>query len=139
MSKIMKSKWIADSNKVRLSLPFAKIDQENRLVHGFATLDNADSQDDVVEAEASQRAFARARGNLREMHQPIAAGRMVSFSEEEFFDAETGMVHRGIYASAYVSKGAEATWEKVLDGTLTGFSIGGDILEQESRFVPDMK
>src|SRR6266542_1701435 len=48
------------------------------------------------------------------------------------------MVHRGIYASAYVSKGAEATWEKVLDGTLTGFSIGGDILEQESRFVPDM-
>jgi HK97 family phage prohead protease len=27
--------------------------------------------------------------------------------------------------SAYISKGAQDAWEKVIDGTYTGFSIGG--------------
>jgi hypothetical protein len=116
-------------------MPINKIDKENRLVSGFATLDNVDTSDDVVTAEASKGAFAAFRGNIREMHQPIAAGRLVDFREEEFF--HNGEFFRGIYATAYVSKGAQDTWEKVLDGTLSGFSIGGNITDQESKFVKD--
>ena len=48
-----------------------------------------------------------------------------------------GEFYRGIYATAYVSKGAPDTWEKVLDGTLSGFSIGGSITDQETKFVRD--
>lgn len=132
---ITKSHWVTDENRVRLNMPIAKVDEERRLVSGFATLDNIDSQKDVVLAEASARAFARARGNIREMHQPIAAGRLVDFREDEFI--KDGQVYRGIYVTAYVSKGAQNTWEKVLDGTLTGFSIGGEIIESESQWVKD--
>lgn len=132
---LQKSHWAADQNRVSLSVPITKVDRENRLVSGFATLDNIDTSDDVVTAEASKAAFAAARGNVREMHQPIAAGRIVDFVEDEFF--YDGQFYRGIFVTTYVSKGAESTWEKVLDGTLSGFSIGGNITEQETKFVKD--
>jgi hypothetical protein len=132
-----KSHWVVGENTVQLTVPFAKYDAEARTVTGFATLDNIDGHNEVVTAEASKVAFSRARGNLREMHQPIAAGRVVNFQEEEFYDPETQKFYRGIYVTAYVSKGAQATWEKVLDGTLTGFSIGGSIKESETQWVKD--
>lgn len=135
MSTLVKSHWVSDGNHIRLSMPIAKVDQENRLVSGFATLDNVDSQGDVVLAEASAAAFTAARGNLREMHKDIAAGRIVNFTEEEFF--HDGQFYRGIFVTAYVSKGAPDTWEKVLDGTLTGFSIGGNITDATSEFVTE--
>lgn len=142
MTEIVKSQWATDGDSMRLSMPIAKVDAENRLVSGFATLDNVDSQDDIVTAEASANAFARARGNIREMHQPIAVGKMVDFREDEFFhvDPTSGETkfYRGIFVTVYVSKGAEATWEKVLDGTLTGFSIGGNILEADTEYVADL-
>jgi hypothetical protein len=59
------------------------------------------------------------------MHQPVAVGKMVDFKEDKYFDPETKKFYKGVFVSAYVSKGAQDTWEKVLDGTLTGFSIGG--------------
>lgn len=139
MSNLHKSNWNVSGQHLNLSVPFAKVDVERRLVSGFATLDNIDSQGDVVLADASAKAFARARGNLREMHQPIAAGHLVDFQEEQFFDKESGKFHRGIFVTAYVSRGAESTWEKVLDGTLTGFSIGGEIREQETQYVEDVQ
>jgi len=116
-------------------MPFAKVDKENRLVSGYATLDNVDTQGDVVLAEASAKAFERARGNLREMHQSIAVGKIVDFREDEFF--HEGQFYRGIYVTARVSKGAPDTWEKVLDGTLSGFSIGGNIIEATNEFVKE--
>lgn len=135
MNTLTKSHWVTDGNRLSLSMPIAKVDQENRLVSGFATLDNVDSQGDVVLAEASKNAFAAARGNIREMHQPLAVGKMVDFREEEFY--HDGEFYRGIFVTAYVSKGAESTWEKVLDGTLTGFSIGGNIIDASNEFVKE--
>lgn len=133
--ELRKSNWVAGDNKVSLSVPISKVDKENRLVSGFATLDNVDTSDDIVTAEASHGAFSAFRGNIREMHQPIAAGRMVDFKEDEFY--HDGEFYRGIFVTAYVSKGAQDTWEKVLDGTLQGFSIGGNITDQETKFVKD--
>ncbi len=122
---ISKAQWTTDGNDIRLSMPLSKVDQEKRIVSGFATLDNVDKQSDIVTPEASLDAFKRFRGNIREMHQPISVGKMVSFKEEKYFDPETKKMYSGIYVSAYISKGAQDTWEKVLDGTLSGFSIGG--------------
>ena len=106
-------------------MPLTKVDIERRIVSGFASLDNVDKQDDIVTAEASMDAFAKFRGNIREMHQPLAVGKMVSFKSDRYFDPETKKFYNGVFVSAYVSKGAQDTWEKVLDGTLQGFSIGG--------------
>ena len=122
---MFKAHWDTEGDSVRLSMPFSKVDQERRTVSGFATLDNVDKQNDIVTTDASMKAFSKFRGNIREMHQPSAVGKMVSFKEEKYFDPETKKFYSGVYVSAYISKGAQNTWEKVIDGTYTGFSIGG--------------
>ena len=122
---INKAHWSTDGDNVRLSMPLTKVDQERRIVSGFASLDNLDKQNDIVTTEASMEAFAKFRGNIREMHQPVAVGKMINFKEEKYFDPESKKFYKGIYVSTYISKGAQDAWEKVLDGTYTGFSIGG--------------
>ena len=131
---ISKAHWDTEGDSLRLSMPFSKVDQERRIVSGFATLDNVDRQNDIVTSEASMKAFKKFRGNIREMHQPSAVGKMVDFKEDKYFDPETKKFYRGVYVSAYVSKGAQDAWEKVLDGTYTGFSIGGKMLKWDDGY-----
>jgi len=133
--EISKAHWESEGNSLRLSMPIAKVDIERRMVSGFATLDNIDRQGDIVPAEASVKAFETFRGNIREMHdEKKAVGKLVSFKEDSFYDTETGKFYKGVFVSAYVSKGAQDTWEKVLDGTLTGFSIGGSVKDYEDTY-----
>jgi hypothetical protein len=132
--KINKASWVTDGDNVRLSMPLTKVDEGRRIVSGFASLDNLDKQMDIVTTEASMNAFAKFRGNIREMHQPSAIGKMVSFKEEKYFDPESKKFYKGVYVSAYISKGAQDAWEKVLDGTYTGFSIGGRMNEWDDAY-----
>jgi hypothetical protein len=132
--KINKASWVTDGDNVRLSMPLTKVDEGRRIVSGFASLDNLDKQMDIVTTEASMNAFAKFRGNIRELHQPSAIGKMVSFKEEKYFDPESKKFYKGVYVSAYISKGAQDAWEKVLDGTYTGFSIGGRMNEWDDAY-----
>ena len=144
---IEKSHWSSNGDNISLSVPFTKVNREKRTVSGFATLDNVDQTGDLVTAEASIKAFENFRGNIREMHGSNAVGKMVSFRPESFYDPKTGEFYNGVYVDAYISKGAQDTWEKILDGTLAGFSIGGKIVEsdrevnkatgQTTRFIKD--
>jgi len=135
---IAKAQWTTDGNSVRVSVPLQKVDKENRIVSGWATLDNVDTSKDIVLASASAAAFEGFRGNIRLMHQPIPAGKLVNFREDSYFDSKTQKFYEGIYVDVYVSKGAPEVWEMVLDGTLTGFSIGGSITDAENKFVKEV-
>ena len=130
---IEKSLWSSHGDNITLSVPFTKVNREKRTVSGFATLDNVDQTGDVVTSEASMKAFENFRGNLREMHQPVAVGKIVSFKPETYYDPASKEFYNGVYVDAYISKGAQDTWEKVLDGTLAGFSIGGKIIESDNE------
>jgi hypothetical protein len=130
---IEKSLWTSHGNDINLSVPFTKVNREKRTVSGFATLDNIDQTNDVVTAEASIKAFESFRGNIREMHGSLAVGKMVSFKPETFYDPASKEFYNGVYVTAYISKGAQDSWEKVLDGTLSGFSIGGKIKESDNE------
>ena len=130
---IEKSQWSTNGQNIHLSVPFTKVNRETRTVSGFATLDNVDQTGDVVTAEASMKAFESFRGNLREMHQPLAVGKVVSFKPETYYDQKSKEFYNGVYVTSYISKGAQDTWEKVLDGTLSGFSIGGKIKESDNE------
>jgi hypothetical protein len=136
---ISKAHWATEGDNVRLSMPFSKVDVERRIVSGFATLDNVDKQADIVTSEASMKAFAKFRGNIREMHQPVAVGKMVSFKEDKYFDPESKKFYSGVYVSTYISKGAQDAWEKVLDGTYTGFSIGGKMNKWDDAYDEKME
>ena len=135
---INKAHWVTEGDNVRLSMPIGKVDVERRMVSGFATLDNVDKQGDIVTTESSVEAFKNFRGNLREMHQPSAVGKIVSFKEDKYFDPNDKKFYSGVYVSAYVSKGAQDAWEKVLDGTYTGFSIGGNIKTWDDAYDEKM-
>ena len=112
-----------------LSFPIEMIKKEQRIISGIATADNIDKSGDIVEFEASLEAFKNWGGNIREMHAPIAVGKAVNYEPVVVKD-DQGNEYNAIRVDAYISKGAQDTWEKILDGTLKAFSIGGKILEK---------
>lgn len=99
-----------------LTAPITRVDPDQRLVTVTATSESVDSFGTVFDYDASKDAFVRWVGNVREMHQPKAVGTRVGV---HFDDAE-----RKVEATLRISRGAQDTWEKVLDGTLKGASIG---------------
>lgn len=113
-----------------LTFPISTVKKENRIVVGIATADNIDKSGDIVDFQASMEAFENWEGNIREMHAPIAVGKAISY-EPVKITGEDGAEYNAMKVEAYISKGAQDTWEKVLDGTLRAFSIGGKIIEKE--------
>jgi hypothetical protein len=113
-----------------ISFPIDMIKKEQRLVSGIATADNIDKSNDIVDFEASKEAFANWGGNIREMHAPIAVGKAVKYEPVTITDKD-GNTYNAFKVEAYISKGAEDTWQKVLDGTLRSFSIGGKVIKKE--------
>ncbi len=99
-------------------VPIERKNLEKREVYGTATMETEDAYGTVIRYQASKDAFARWQGNIREMHDKHkAVGRAL---DVEYDDAGKRIIVR-----AKISKGAEDTWQKILDGTLSGFSIGG--------------
>jgi cation transport regulator ChaB len=124
-----------DDGTFEIGVPLMKVDAEKRTVSGFATLDNVDHAGDQVDAQASVEAFGDWIGNIREMHQKVAVGKAIDWKPDTYVDEETGNIYNGMWVTAKISKGAEDTWQKVLDGTLAGFSIGGATLEKQRDLV----
>ncbi len=134
---IQKTYWQNSDSSMALHFPISKVNKEKRTVSGFASLDNIDQHNDIVKAEASKKAFDNFRGNIREMHGSTAVGKMIDFKEDNYFDPKTQKKYNGIYVTAYISKGAQDAWEKCLDGTYTGFSIGGNIKDAKMEKAND--
>ena len=131
--KTVQTSWDSDTS-FNIRVPVTKVNESARTVAGFATVDSVDEHDDIITAACAANAFSKFRGNLREMHQPVAVGKVVGFEQHPVYDAKTDKLYNGIYVTAYISKGAQDTWEKVVDGTLGGFSIGGNLVDSESYY-----
>lgn len=110
---------------VKIALPICKVDKEKRLVYGRATAELIDAHGEVVDFETAKKAFSTWKGNIREMHQPIAVGSAVKVE----FNDET----KEIFVQSYISKGAEDTWQKILDGTLKDYSIGARAVKKTEK------
>lgn len=105
-----------------------KVDEAKRLVYGIATAEVADKANEILDYESSVPHFkawsaeiqkasgGKSLGNVREMHENKAVGKLTELT----CDDET----KTISVCAKVVE--ESTWQKVLEGVLTGFSIGGD-------------
>lgn len=114
--------------ETQMYVPITRIDKEKWEVEGQATSDAIDHYETIFDYDSSKRAFEAWRGNVREMHNPNkAVGRAIRVEPDD----ET----RTIAVRAFVSKGAPDTWQKVLDGTLSGFSIGVPAGKYKSKMV----
>jgi hypothetical protein len=110
---------VAAAESVWLTLPVTKVDQANWRVTGVVTSETVDHQGEIVDYEAAKALFTDGSwpGNIREMHKADAVGKRVS--------VECDDVTKTIALTAQISKGAPQTWAKVLDGTLSMYSLGG--------------
>ena len=106
---------------LHITIPITKVDEEQRMVYGYATVEELDSHGEIITYEASKKAFSNWIGNIREMHQDIAVGKAI---EIEFDDDA-----KGVWIGAHVSESTdgENAWIKVKEGVLAGFSIGGRV------------
>jgi HK97 family phage prohead protease len=107
---------------MKIFVPIAKIDDEQRLVFGYATTEALDAHGEVVKREAIAAALPQYMrfGNIREMHQLSAVG----VAKEAEFDA------KGLYVKAKVVD--DEAWAKVREGVYKGFSIGGRVTRRDA-------
>lgn len=127
--------WQRKGSHLDLGISFKEIQQEGRIVVGFATLDNVDLTNDIVPLEASIKAFENFRGNIRLQHDKTKpVGRMKGFEVADYYDDETDQTYKGIKVAVQISKGAEDVWQMVQDGTLSAFSIGAAVKKASKVF-----
>lgn len=98
-------------------VPICKIDEDERMVYGFASTPDLDSQGEIVETEALKQALPEYLKfpTIREMHQPKAVGTTKS----------TEINDNGLFIGAKIVD--DSAWMKVKEGVFRGFSIGGRV------------
>ena len=107
---------------MKIFVPIAKLDDEQRLVYGYATTEALDAHGEVVKREAIEAALPHYMrfANIREMHQLSAVG----VAKEAEFD------EKGLYLKAKVVD--DEAWAKVREGVYKGFSIGGRVTQRDT-------
>jgi hypothetical protein len=113
--------------KAHLFLPIFKVDAEQRLVYARITDETIDLSGEICDYDSSAPLFlkwsenakkvtgGKSAGNLRSMHGPTAAGKLIDLTCDE--------AAKAIDCVAKVVDDAE--WEKVKEGVYTGLSLGG--------------
>jgi hypothetical protein len=112
---------------LKLFAQISKIDEARREVWGIATSEIVDKEGEVFDYQTSKPYFkawsdeiskatdGKSLGNVREMHEPSAVGKLVEIG----FDDELKEVRVG---ARIVD---DEAWRKCAQGVYTGFSIGG--------------
>jgi hypothetical protein len=119
------------TKQFHIFIPITKVDEEKRLVYGLATAEKVDKSGEIFDYESSKPFYqkwsgeihkasgGKSYGNVREMHTNIAAGKLeqIVFNDEE----------KQVEVCAKVVD--DSSWNKVLEGVLTGFSHGGSYIK----------
>ena len=111
----------------KLYAPISKVDEEKRMVFGYATTPATDSQDEVVDLQASFDAVDEWQewANIKEMHRPETAAGIAPIIEKH-----TGV---GVYIGAEIVD--DQAWKKCQKRVYKGFSIGGKVLERNGKHI----
>jgi len=112
---------------VNLWAPISKIDEEKRMVFGYATTPTKDSQEEVVDLEASFEAVDEWKkwANIKEMHRAETAVGIAPIIEKH--------VGVGVYIGAEIVD--DQAWRKCQKKVYKGFSIGGRVIEKEGNKI----
>lgn len=116
-------------NIIKAYIPLSKVDEEQRMVFGYASTEALDSQGEIIARAAIEEALPEYMrfGNIREMHTMSAVGVAKSAEVDE----------KGLYIGAKVVD--EVAWAKVKEGVYKGFSIGGRGLAKADNVITKMR
>lgn len=121
-----------NGNQIHFYGDIAKFDSQadgSLMVSGIASTESVDAQGETITADCMRKAIPSFLqcGAVREMHQPIAAGRPISAHVDD--DGKT-------HFTAHVVD--SETVKKVIAGVLKGFSIGGKAIRKIGKVVHEM-
>lgn len=118
-------------NNFERFIPISKVDEEKRMVYGFASTPHLDSDGEIITLGAIKNALPEYLQfpTLREMHQSKAAG---TVKETEI---KSG-AEKGLYIGAKVV--ADDAWNLVKEGVYRGFSIGGHVLNKVDNVIDSL-
>lgn len=110
---------------LKLYAKISKVDEEQRMVWGYASTEALDSQGEVIERAAIEKALDGYMefANIREMHRDSAVG----------VTKEAAMDEKGLFIGAHVVD--DVAWKKVTTGVYKGFSIGGVAGERKGNRI----
>lgn len=116
-------------NKLKIFASINKVDDEQKLVSGYASTEALDFQGERVAKSAIEKALPDYMiwKNVREMHNPHSA---VGVTEEAVLD------EKGLYITVKVED--DNAWKKVKSGVYKGFSIGGEIITKIKDTITDL-
>jgi len=109
-------------------IEITKIDDEERMVFGYASTPTLDSQGEVVSLEAIKGALPEYMRfpTIREMHTTNAVGTTKTAQVDD----------RGLFIGAKVVD--DNAWKKVKEGVFRGFSIGGRIKQKIDETIQSL-
>ena len=124
---------------MNLFAQIAKIDESKHEVWGVATAEIVDKEGEIFDYQSSKPYFkswsdeiakatdGKSLGNVREMHEPSAVGKLVAIA----FDDDLKQIRVGARIVDSVA------WQKCMLGVYTGFSIGGAYVKswKDGEFV----
>lgn len=113
-------------------IPIAKVDEDQRMVYGYASTPDLDSQGEIVSLDGLKKALPEylQYPTLREMHQSKVAGTVKNTEIREGKD-------KGLYIGAKVV--ADDAWNFVKEGVYRGFSIGGNVVHKAGNIITDLE
>lgn len=110
-------------------MPLSKIDEDKRIVYGYASTPTKDSDGEIVTLDAIKDALPgyMEYANVREMH----ALKAVGVTEEANID------DKGLFISAKIID--DDAWKKCREGVYKGFSIGGKKLSKTGNKITEIE
>lgn len=124
------------TEQIAMFIPITKVNEQRREVWGWAAIEEPDNSDEILDYESSKphfldwsnraqkRSGGKSLGNVRSMHQNVAAGKLIELRPDD--------VSKGFYVGAKIIDDNE--WKKVEQGVYTGFSVGGSYLKRWNDF-----
>lgn len=116
--------------KFKRFIPIKKIDKDQRMVFGFASTPDLDSDGEIISLEAMKNALPGYMEfpTIREMHQPKAIG--TTKTAEIIDDPKMG---KGMWIGAKIV--ADDAWKLVKEGVLTAFSVAGHVIDKIDNVI----
>jgi HK97 family phage prohead protease len=104
-----------------ITVPFAKVDDAERMVYGYASTADRDSDGEVITLDALKNALPGYMkfASVREMHDARPIGKTKQAEVDE----------RGLYIGAKIVD--NDAWKLVKEEVYSAFSVGGKILERD--------
>lgn len=115
-------------NKIEKFIPLTKINSDERIVMGYASTPDLDSDGEVIETGALKKALPEYLEfpTIRRMHQLDPVGTTI----------QAEVTEQGLFISAKIVD--NDAWEKIKAGVYKGFSIGGRILKRIQNTITDL-